>query len=110
MFEEADLVRDRAAAQRLINLLGDNAVALLRWHGAVIVGATLEEALFRAVLAEQHAAQWLVALSHGRPLAPVPADVDRAELYPRTLPPRTHDMHLLYEGSFVPVPPGAHIH
>ncbi len=110
LFEETDLVRDRAAAQRLIGLLGDNALALLRWHGAIIVGSTLREAVFRAILAEQHAAQLITALSHGRPLAPVPREVDRAELYPRMLPPRTHDMHMSYEGSFVPVAPGAHIH
>jgi ribulose-5-phosphate 4-epimerase/fuculose-1-phosphate aldolase len=109
IYDEVDLVRDRAASQRLVNLLGDEALALLRWHGAVIVGATLREAVFRAVLAEQHAAQLLSALSHGRPLAPVPSDVSRAELYPKMLPPRTHDMNWAYEGSFVPQPPGAQI-
>lgn len=57
IWEEAELVRDRAAAQRLIGLLGDEAIALLRWHGAVIVGTTLREAVFRALLAEEHASQ-----------------------------------------------------
>jgi hypothetical protein len=57
VWEEADLVRDREAAQRLIGLLGDEAIALLRWHGAVIVRRTLHEALFRAILAEEHAGQ-----------------------------------------------------
>ena len=107
VYEEPDLVRDRAAAQTLIGLLGDDALALLRWHGAVIVGATLREAVFRAILAETHAQQLLTALSHGRPLEPVPADIPRSELYPRMLPPRTHDLHWLYEESFVPEPPGA---
>ena len=110
MYEQPDLVRDRGAAQDLIGLLGDEALALLRWHGAIIVGETLREAIFRAVLAEEHATQILAALAHGRPLSPVPADIPRDELYGRMLPPRTHDMHMDYEGSFVPIPPGAHIH
>ncbi len=55
VWDEADLVRDRAAAQRLIGILGDEAITLLRWHGAVIVGRTLHEAVFRAILAEEHA-------------------------------------------------------
>ena len=33
VWDEPDLVRDRAAAQRLIRILGDEAIALLRWHG-----------------------------------------------------------------------------
>lgn len=110
MFEQPDLVRDRSAAQRLIGVLGDAAVALLRWHGAIIVGATLREAVFRAILAEQHAAQVLAALAHGLPLSAVPDELSRPELYARMLPPRTHDMHWHYEASFVPEPPGAHVH
>lgn len=107
LYEEPDLVRDRGAAQNLIGLLGDDALALLRWHGAVIVGATLREAVFRAILAETHARQVVAAFSHGRPLKPAPGD--RRELYARMLPPRTHDMHWHYEASFVPEPAGARV-
>jgi ribulose-5-phosphate 4-epimerase/fuculose-1-phosphate aldolase len=110
VFEEPELVRDRETAERLITILGDEAVALLRWHGAVIVGATVREAVFRALLAEQHAAQVLTALSHARPLSGVPAELSRAELYDRMLPPFTHDMNWWYEASFVPEPAGAHVH
>lgn len=109
LYEEIDLVRKRDEAVRMIEILGDEALLLLRWHGAVIVGATLREAVFRAVLAETHARQLLAALSHGRPLEPVPAETDRAELYPRMLPSRTHDMNWAYEASFVPEPPGARL-
>ena len=109
LYEEPDLVRDRAAAVTLIELMKDDAIALLRWHGAVIVGATLREAVFRAVLAETHARQLLTALSHGQPLKPVPGQLSRAELYPRMLPSRTHDMNWAYEGSFVPEAPGARL-
>jgi HCOMODA/2-hydroxy-3-carboxy-muconic semialdehyde decarboxylase len=107
VWEEPDLVRDRAAAQRLIGILGDEAIALLRWHGAVIVGRTLPEALMRAILAEEHAQQLLTALSHGRPLAPVPKTVDRGDLYAKVLSARTHDMHFGYASTFVEVEPGA---
>lgn len=110
IYDRADLVRERQDARDLIELLGDQALALLRWHGAVIVGATLREAVFRAILAEEHARQILAALAHGRELAPVPREIPRDELYARMLPPRTHDMHMEYEGSFVPLPPGAHLH
>jgi ribulose-5-phosphate 4-epimerase/fuculose-1-phosphate aldolase len=107
IYAEPDLVRDRAAAQRLIGLLGDAAIALLRWHGAVIVGATLHEAVLRAILAEEHASQLVTALSHGRPLAPVPTGTDRDDLYARVLSARTHDMHWDFASSFVTVPPDA---
>jgi HCOMODA/2-hydroxy-3-carboxy-muconic semialdehyde decarboxylase len=107
LWEEPDLVRDRAAAQRLIGILGDEAIALLRWHGAVIVGRTLQEAVYRAILAEEHATQLLTALSHGRPLAPVPDTVDRQDLYGRVLSPHTHGMHWEYASSFVTIAPDA---
>lgn len=107
IWEEVDLVKDRAAAQRMVGLLGDEALLLLRWHGAVIVGKTLQEAVFRALLAEEHANQLVTALSHGRPLAPVPASTDRGDLYAKVLSPRTHGMHWGYAGSFVTLPPDA---
>jgi len=107
IWDTPELVRERSDAQRLVEILGDEAIALLRWHGAVIVGRTVREAVFRALLAETHAQQLLTALSHGRPLAPVPETVDRDQLYASVLSPRTHDMHWLYEGTFVPEAPGA---
>jgi HCOMODA/2-hydroxy-3-carboxy-muconic semialdehyde decarboxylase len=107
LWEEVELVRDRAAAQRLVSILGNEAIALLRWHGAVIVGTTLREAVYRAILAEEHARQLITALSHGLPLAPVPATTDRADLYSRVLSPHTHDMHFAYAGTFVELTPDA---
>jgi ribulose-5-phosphate 4-epimerase/fuculose-1-phosphate aldolase len=107
VWEEPDLIRERSDAQRLIGILGDEAMALLRWHGAVIVGRTLQEALMRAILAEEHAQQLLTALSHGRPLAPVSRTVDRTGLQAKVLSARTHDMHFGYASTFVTVEPGA---
>lgn len=105
VWEEPELVRDHAAGRRLVEVLGDAAVGLLRWHGAVVVGATVREAVWRAILAEEHARQLLDALAHGRPLAPVPAGESRPALYARTLPPSTHDLHWQYERSYVELPP-----
>jgi HCOMODA/2-hydroxy-3-carboxy-muconic semialdehyde decarboxylase len=107
IWDEPELVRDHDRAKRMIELLGEEALLLLRWHGAVIVGSTLKEAVFRAILAETHAKQLLAALSHGRPLEPVPSDIPRDELYTRMLPPFTHELHWLYASSFVPESPGA---
>jgi hypothetical protein len=61
----------------------------------------------RAILAEEHAQHLITALSHGRPLAPVPRTVDRTELYAKVLSARTHDMHFGYAKTFVEVEPGA---
>jgi ribulose-5-phosphate 4-epimerase/fuculose-1-phosphate aldolase len=106
-WDEPALVRDHDSAHKLIEILGDSAIALLRWHGAVIVGSTLREAVMRAVLAEEHARQLVTALSHGRPLAPVPRGTDRDELHADVLSARTQDMHWDYASTFVPLSPGA---
>jgi ribulose-5-phosphate 4-epimerase/fuculose-1-phosphate aldolase len=109
VFDDPDLVRDRETAQRLIGLLGEESIALLRWHGAIIVGRTLREAVFRAILAEQHAQQLLTAHSHGAALVPVDEGIDRSQLYARMLPPLTHDMHWRLERSHVHICGGAHV-
>jgi ribulose-5-phosphate 4-epimerase/fuculose-1-phosphate aldolase len=106
VWDEPELVRDHDAGHRMVEILGDAAVGLLRWHGAVIVGQTVREAVWRAILAEQHAKQLLAAVSHGRPLTPVPADESRPALYDRMLPPFTHDLHWHYESSYVELAPG----
>jgi hypothetical protein len=66
--------------------------------------------VYRAILAEEHAGQLVTALSHGRPLAPVPGSLDRAALQSKVLSLRTHDMHWGYASSFVTVPPDARGH
>ncbi|MFF7333988.1 class II aldolase/adducin family protein [Streptomyces sp. NPDC008150] len=99
LWERPELVTDHAAGDELVRLTGDSAVALLRWHGAVVTGRTVREAVFRTVLAEYHAGVVLASLAHGRPLAPVP--VPRDELYARVLPATTHDMNWRFESSYV---------
>jgi HCOMODA/2-hydroxy-3-carboxy-muconic semialdehyde decarboxylase len=99
VWDRPELVQDHESGRQLIELMGDEAIALLRWHGAVMVGRTVREAVFRALLAEYHAGLLLSALATERPLAPVP--VSRPELYEQVLPPVTHDMHWRFESSFV---------
>lgn len=101
LWERPELVTDHAMAKQMVELMGDSAIALLRWHGAVIVGRTLKEAVFRTVLAEYHAGIVLQTLAAGR--ATVPVAVDRGPLYGRVLPAGTHEMFWRYESTFVPV-------
>jgi Ribulose-5-phosphate 4-epimerase and related epimerases and aldolases len=99
LWERPELVTNHAMAREFVAGLGDSALALLRWHGAVIVGRTLQEAVFRTVLAEYHAGIVLASLAHGRELAPV--TVDRGPLYATTLPPTTHELFWRFESSYV---------
>lgn len=102
MWDQPALVKDHTTADQLVDVMGDHAIALLRWHGAVIVGHTLREAVFRTILAEYHAGILLASLAHGHPLQPVARD--RAELYADVLPAATHDLNWRYESSYVELP------
>lgn len=99
MWVRPELVTNHDMAREFVEQMGDNALALMRWHGAVVVGHTLREAVFRAVLAEYHAGIVLASLAHGRPLASV--TVERGALYAKTLPPTTHDLFWRFESSYV---------
>jgi HCOMODA/2-hydroxy-3-carboxy-muconic semialdehyde decarboxylase len=101
VFEQTDLVRDRDTATELATLLGTESIALMRWHGAVVVGKSLPEALYRALHAEEHARTLIASLSHGRPLAALPAGTDRAAVDEQLVNARLLDLHWNYERSFV---------
>ncbi|HVN61727.1 MAG TPA: class II aldolase/adducin family protein [Gaiellaceae bacterium] len=107
LWDDPDLVRSHELANKMMDIIGDESMLLLRWHGAVIVGSTLKETLFRTLLAETHAQQWLTALAHGQPLQPIPRDVSREYLYDEFLSPFTHNLHWNFSTSFVPEAPGA---
>lgn len=98
-WDQPALVKDHATADAFVALMGDSAIALMRWHGAVIVGSTIQEAVFRTLLAEYHAGVVLASLAHGRPLVPVRRDRD--ELAADVLPPTTQLLNWRYESSFV---------
>jgi HCOMODA/2-hydroxy-3-carboxy-muconic semialdehyde decarboxylase len=70
------LVSDGPKGQALAQTLGLRQVALMRAHGSVAVGPSLEVAVFRAVYTEVNARiqHWAHALAAGEPLAALDAD------------------------------------
>ena len=107
VWEQPELVRDHETAEQLVGRIGDSALALMRWHGAVVVGRTVREAVFRALLAERHAGLLLASLAHGRALSTL--EGPREELYASVLPAPTHDMHWSFESSYVRLDDGASV-
>ena len=99
VFEEIHLVVERHDAVRLIELLGDSPLILMRWHGAVIVGATLEEAVFRSIQAEANAKALLTAMSSGRPYISLPAGIERQKTAELVITPRMLGLHYKYEAA-----------
>lgn len=65
------LVCDTCKGVALAETLGDKHVALMRAHGSVATGGTLQAAVFRAVYTEVNARiqHWASALADGAPLA-----------------------------------------
>jgi ribulose-5-phosphate 4-epimerase/fuculose-1-phosphate aldolase len=49
------LIRNQALGKALAKDLGDNAVALLRGHGNVVVGFSIQQVVFRAIYTENNA-------------------------------------------------------
>jgi HCOMODA/2-hydroxy-3-carboxy-muconic semialdehyde decarboxylase len=60
------LVRDPALGQALARTLGDRPVALMRGHGAVVVGPTIQVAVFRSVYTEMNARLQAQAMALGQ--------------------------------------------
>lgn len=68
IYEPTDLIETPANARQLAAALqGQNGI-LLRGHGAVVVGATLEQAVLRAIYLELEAQYQLLARAAGTPL------------------------------------------
>jgi len=62
------LVRNPALGKSLAETLGDKPVALMRGHGDVVVGPTVQRAVIRAVYTEVNARLQTIALSLGGPI------------------------------------------
>ena len=62
------LVRNGALGKSLAETLGDKPVALMRGHGDVVVGPTVQRAVIRAVYTEVNARLQTIALSLGGPI------------------------------------------
>ncbi len=65
------LVSDGVKGVAFVESLGDKDIALMRAHGSVACGSTLQTAVFRAVYTEVNARvqHWTVALGGGGPMA-----------------------------------------
>jgi HCOMODA/2-hydroxy-3-carboxy-muconic semialdehyde decarboxylase len=74
------LVSDAAKGAALVEIMGRQDVVLMRAHGGVTCGASLEAAVFRAVYTEVNARiqHWTTALGDGSPIAAL--DPDEAKL------------------------------
>lgn len=106
VYEVPDLVRDRATAVTLANIMGTENVCLLRWHGAMIAAPTVRQAVVRAIHAEENARLLLAAMSHGREILPLPARGEaRRALYDVIAPPRHLTSYWQYESSLVELAP-----
>jgi len=62
------LIRNQALGEALATTLGDNAVALLRGHGNVVVGDSVKQAVFRAIYTEGNARLQAQAMQMGEPV------------------------------------------
>lgn len=102
VYQENRLVVEREEAVDLIEQLGESPLILMRWHGAVIVGATLEEAIYRAIQAEANAHALLAALSTGRPYTSLPRGEERQRIAASVITPRMLGLHRRYETAQLP--------
>lgn len=73
------LVSDCPKGVALADALGDKDIALMRAHGSVACGPTLQTAVFRAVYTEVNARiqHWTMALAGGTPIAALSAEEGR---------------------------------
>ena len=73
------LVSDAAKGVELARVMGRHDIALMRAHGAVACGPTLQTAVFRAVYTEVNARiqHWTLALGRGGPIAALDRDEGR---------------------------------
>jgi ribulose-5-phosphate 4-epimerase/fuculose-1-phosphate aldolase len=68
------LVRNPELGKSLAETLGDKPVALMRGHGDVVVGPTVQRAVIRAVYTEVNARLQTIALSLGSPITYISAE------------------------------------
>jgi ribulose-5-phosphate 4-epimerase/fuculose-1-phosphate aldolase len=89
------LVSNAPKGVALANILGKKDIALMRGHGSVACGPTLQTAVFRAVYTEVNARiqHWTMALSRGDPIAALDAEEGKlADVINRTAGMRAWDL------------------
>ena len=67
VLDSPDSVNTPALAARLAGVLGDRPAALMKSHGAVATGATIEEAFVRMTYLEENAERQVRAMQIGKP-------------------------------------------
>jgi ribulose-5-phosphate 4-epimerase/fuculose-1-phosphate aldolase len=72
VYERSVLIRTKELGQQMCHTLGDKAVVVLRGHGLTSTGATLEEAVLRAISVDVIAQMSLQVVSAGGVLVDVP--------------------------------------
>lgn len=89
------LVSDGAKGVELARVLGGKSIALMRAHGSVACGPTLQTAVFRAVYTEVNARiqHWTLALGRGAPVAALDKEEGRlADVINQTAGMRAWDL------------------
>lgn len=79
----------RSHGERAVKLMGENCALMIKGHGAVVVGESIEEACMNMVRMERTAKMMMYASALGRP-APVPPAVGKlfAAIYPAPANPK----------------------
>ena len=77
VFDDASLINTEDRGEKIAELLGAGPIVVLRGHGVVITGSTVEEAIARYVCAEQNARIQYKAHVIGEPYALRGAELER---------------------------------
>ncbi len=99
VYELPRLVVKREHAAELINIMGTSPIALMRWHGAVVAGRTLSEALFRTIYAERNAELLVRELRGSVKTVPIPSGKERHTIADAIITERMLGLHWGYEVS-----------
>lgn len=97
IYERPQLVVESEHARELVEVMGSEPVALLRWHGAVVAGQSLSEAVFRTIYAEKNA-RLLLARTRGEVVS-LPGGAERARIANRIITDRMLGLHWSYESG-----------
>ena len=77
-YKTAGKVTDRREGDDLASVLGPHRAALMRMHGAVIVGSYVEEAFCAAIQLEENAKMQITASALGPPSRMTPAEIEES--------------------------------
>lgn len=102
VYDSPGLIRERGEARDLSALISDSAIALLRWHGAIVVAPTVKEAIYISINAEAHAGMLLAAGESATGVSPLPQAVERNKLHDEIVTERLLDLYWEYEVSKLP--------